>query len=182
MKVDISDPNVVTYEDVSDAFGNREGETFEKARVTMTILGQDKAIDTFLFGIDPNIEESVNQATEAALDRIFEEAKYSDEIRNREKFSSELMNAKEEVMKQYRDSSIDTQLERHRPMKRLVSTLTPIDLAIFAEELVEKTIFEKKYKALEMDESVGGPVDVAIITRASGFTWYKNKLSVANKL
>jgi hypothetical protein len=47
------------------------------------------------------------------------------------------------------------------------------DLAAFAESLV--TVSSMKRKVTVGPETVGGPVDVAVISRHEGFIWVKRK-------
>lgn len=59
------------------------------------------------------------------------------------------------------------------PMMEVVSSLPKEEMAAMAEALVEITSLKRK-----MDsniESVGGPVDVAVISKADGFVWIKRK-------
>lgn len=49
------------------------------------------------------------------------------------------------------------------------------DMAELAESLVSITSLKRKFTARTTDESVGGPVDVAVITKGDGFIWLKRK-------
>ncbi len=61
-----------------------------------------------------------------------------------------------------------------RPFMRAVSALPRQDLGKLAETLVDLTAFMLRMSA-ESQETVGGPVDVAILSKADGFTWVKHK-------
>ena len=54
-----------------------------------------------------------------------------------------------------------------------VSMLEKDDLAEMAESLVKMTCLKRHVTTDE--ESVGGPVDVAVITKGDGFVWIKRK-------
>lgn len=54
-----------------------------------------------------------------------------------------------------------------------VSYLSKEDLADMAESLVRMTYLKRRITSEE--ESVGGPVDVAVITKGDGFVWLKRK-------
>jgi len=59
------------------------------------------------------------------------------------------------------------------PVLNTVASLGKDDLAAMAESLVNITSIDKK---MSMNlESVGGPIDVAIISKGDGFIWYKRK-------
>jgi hypothetical protein len=59
------------------------------------------------------------------------------------------------------------------PMMGAVSTLSKEDLAEMAESLIYLTYLKKRFTFSE--ENVGGPVDVAVITKGDGFIWIKRK-------
>jgi hypothetical protein len=54
-----------------------------------------------------------------------------------------------------------------------INTLSKEDLAEMAESLIYLTYLKRRFTFTE--ESVGGPVDVAIITKGDGFIWIKRK-------
>ena len=56
---------------------------------------------------------------------------------------------------------------------KTVSYLSKEDLADMAESLVRMTCLKRRITSEE--ESVGGPVDVAVITKGDGFVWLKRK-------
>lgn len=61
-------------------------------------------------------------------------------------------------------------------IKKLVNTVSYLskeDLADMAESLVRMTYLKRRITSEE--ESVGGPVDVAVITKGDGFVWLKRK-------
>jgi len=60
------------------------------------------------------------------------------------------------------------------PLMTAVSGLPRYDLATFAEALVNLTALRKRMDVAE-HESVGGPVDVAVISKGDGFVWVKRK-------
>ncbi len=47
------------------------------------------------------------------------------------------------------------------------------DLANLAQELINLTSVKRKFSAEK--ETVGGPIDVAVISRIDGFVWVKRK-------
>lgn len=60
-----------------------------------------------------------------------------------------------------------------QPVIRVVSMLPKDELAAMAESLVNLTSFKQKV-TLE-SETVGGPIDVAVISKGDGFIWIKRK-------
>ncbi|WP_373493304.1 hypothetical protein, partial [Aquiflexum sp.] len=59
------------------------------------------------------------------------------------------------------------------PLMSAVSSLSKEDLAEMAESLIYLTYLKRRITFAE--ESVGGPVDVAIISKGDGFVWIKRK-------
>lgn len=59
------------------------------------------------------------------------------------------------------------------PVLQIVSTLPKDELAAMAENLVNLTKFRRRVTAVQ--ETVGGPIDIALITKGDGFIWIKRK-------
>jgi len=59
------------------------------------------------------------------------------------------------------------------PLMNAVAQISKEDLSEMAESLVYLTYLKRRFTMAE--ESVGGPVDVAIITKGDGFIWLKRK-------
>ncbi|WP_175816741.1 hypothetical protein [Burkholderia diffusa] len=59
------------------------------------------------------------------------------------------------------------------PLNSVISGLPPSEMAELAETLV--MLESLKEKVTQRTQSVGGPVDVAVITRAEGLVWIKRK-------
>jgi hypothetical protein len=60
------------------------------------------------------------------------------------------------------------------PLISAVEVLSCYDLAKMAEALVSLTAFKARM-SVEQQETVGGPIDVAVIAKCEGFTWVKKK-------
>lgn len=63
--------------------------------------------------------------------------------------------------------------ENAAPMQRVIAVLPIDEMASLAETLINLQSLKEKVTA--PSESVGGPVDVAVITRAEGLVWIKRK-------
>ena len=93
-----------------------------------------------------------------------------DKKRINRKFSQKL----KVVSKRFIDKSLDFQFSRHyRPTLRVLSVLPKDELAMMAETLVNLTSFKRRVSTSR--ETVGGPIDVAVISRGDGFVWIKRK-------
>lgn len=60
-----------------------------------------------------------------------------------------------------------------RPIMEVVASLPKDEMAAMAEALVETTSLRRKMDSRL--ETVGGPVDVAVVSKADGFVWIKRK-------
>ncbi|MGU3385842.1 hypothetical protein ACLBYG_15135 [Methylobacterium sp. D53M] len=78
------------------------------------------------------------------------------------------------VVKDHTDSWTKYVFDRHAsPFRSVVGSLPIDDLCNLAETLV--MLESLKEKVTKPSESVGGPIDVAVITKAEGFLWVKRK-------
>ena len=59
------------------------------------------------------------------------------------------------------------------PVLDIVGDLPKDELAAMAESLVNLTSFKRRITAEA--ETVGGPIDVAVISKGDGFVWIKRK-------
>lgn len=132
-------------------------------------FAQTDVIDTFIRGIDPSFERKID---EESLSLIFDIAdklglKYDDESLETIK---PLIDAREQFFANLHEYKKENYID---PIFSIVSLLPIINLAEMAEALINITSLRKH---LSIDsESVGGPTDVAIISKTDGFTWVKRK-------
>lgn len=149
---------------------------FENA-ATIISFAQREMVATFMEGIDPYLHEHI----EGYLYKIFD--KYPEIIvENIEKYNeSEKQQLKEKlkkisnkIFKDYQEHVITYRRKNYvDPIIRVVSMLPKDELAAMAESLVSLTSFKRKV-TMET-ETVGGPIDVAIISKGDGFIWIKRK-------
>jgi hypothetical protein len=78
------------------------------------------------------------------------------------------------VQDRYLSELADFQREKNiEPILKIVAMLPKDELAAMAESLVNLTSFKRRVS--EDAETVGGPIDVAVISRGDGFIWIKRK-------
>lgn len=72
-------------------------------------------------------------------------------------------------------SKVDESIQKVylRGLFRSIASFNVPDMANMAESLISVTNLQRHITSSE--ESVGGPVDVAVITRSEGFVWIKHK-------
>jgi hypothetical protein len=59
------------------------------------------------------------------------------------------------------------------PVMEMVASLPKDELGAMAESLVNLTKFKRRVSKEE--ETVGGPIDVAVVTKGDGFVWIRRK-------
>lgn len=133
-------------------------------------LAQSDMIDTFVHGASYPTMAMVHQTFVKTLDEVEEKIKDQGLVpatTNLDVIKSEAETAfREEVVKYYRD-------EHRRPLSRVIANLPVNELAELAETLVY--IESLKERVTTPEESVSGPIDVAVISKHDGFIWIKRK-------
>ncbi len=80
----------------------------------------------------------------------------------------------ENVVKQHTDAWISSAITNHAlPLKRVIGSLPVDEMAELAETLI--MLESLKEKVTRPTESVGGPIDVCVISKSDGFVWIKRK-------
>lgn len=140
-------------------------------------FAQDDMVASFMEGMNP----SVNRFTRGYLQQLVE--------RLPELLADKSLSGSEEdrstVRKQLRDdvskllTGFFDQLNVHKrkehvdPILSMVRVLPKDELAAMAESLVNLTAFKRRMT--DELETVGGPIDVAVISKGDGFVWVKRK-------
>ena len=139
-------------------------------------FAQHESVAAFLEGVEPQIQNEMQDsvsvlfkgALATMLDRVRED-------------NAELATALDAQM----SSGLDDMLKRlfagwrlmrtnfWRPVVDMVAALPKDELAGVAESLVNLTKFRRRITPVH--ESVGGPIDVAMISKGDGFVWVKRK-------
>ena len=140
-------------------------------------FAQDEMVWTFLQGIDPEISAFAS----SYLDDVFKQyAKALDS--NSLGIDEETMARVQEQIAADSTALLETfksdlaQFQRDnntQPILDMVGVLPKDELAAMAESLVNLTVFKRKIS--KSVETVGGPIDVAIISKGDGFVWVKRK-------
>jgi len=140
-------------------------------------FAQDEMVTLFMEGINPKLKEfEIDQ-----LSKVFKQ--YSNTVidclgltTDEEKSAAKIKldEAAEELVSNYiKNSDQFRKKEYVDPVTSAVSILPKDELALMAEALVSLTSLKRKV-SME-SETVGGPIDVAIISKGDGFIWIKRK-------
>ena len=134
-------------------------------------------VDRFLFGIDERHELTIVNNIRRNLDDLGEtiiRALPGIRRATRERLQNSLRLAIEAVLDDLESKTIqDLKDESAGETDDAVMFMAKSDLANFAEALVNITSVKRR-ASLET-ESVGGPIDAAVISRDDGFIWVKRK-------
>jgi hypothetical protein len=137
-------------------------------------FAQTDVIDTILSGIDPKLDETYLRNFETYF------SKYNETILNLIGDTNPELTAQisgldvKEILNEYNLQNLETKRTNYiYPLMDAVSNLSKEDLAEMAESLIYLTYLKRRITFAE--ESVGGPVDVAIISKGDGFIWIKRK-------
>lgn len=140
-------------------------------------FAQKEMIDRFLDGVDPAFEIYIYSAMRTALSELGQEivAKY---VKGTNKKKSEINFALASVASKYLEGFRKQVSDRKETNFRqkimdMVHYMPKSDLANMAESLINLTSTKRKVSA--ESETVGGPVDVAVISKHEGFVWIKRK-------
>jgi hypothetical protein len=139
-------------------------------------FAQAEMVHAFMEGIDP-VLESVSKQTLMAIFKkyatlISKQLPIGEEERKRieqdlDKTNKQLLDEYISSMEEFRNQNFVS------PIIQVLSSLNKDELAALAESLVSLTSLKRKY-TMEA-ETVGGPIDVAVISKGDGFIWIKRK-------
>jgi len=142
-------------------------------KITANILpfAQRKMIDLIIEGVHPDLK--------SRLPDLMEQCHPPRRKKNRPKDEWEDVSPMSEWETTPTDrfrALVDSEaMEKHSaPIMAAVAALSRQDLAEMAESLVHFSRFRMKFLVNERD-TVGGPIDVAVLSKADGFIWVKRK-------
>jgi len=141
-------------------------------------FAQSDMVATFMEGIDPAYKGVIRSFLDAIFRRYPIDALNSIPSLNKgqkNKLNARLRSAGQAIL-----GSLDQELQRYqsekhvRPVVQAIEVLSKDLLAEVAESLVNLTSFKRRI-SMNSAETVGGPIDVAVISRGDGFIWIKRK-------
>lgn len=146
--------NILKYKDESHEDG--------KEYTGIYPFAQKDMVDTVLNGIDPRLQDfeynEYNYIREGIINIVGDEAQK--EINN-------IFKSGQTEIQNYRKVKITS------PITSMTSNLSLDELAVMAETFVSLTSFKRKFSG-DM-QTVGGPVDVLVISKSDGPIWIKRK-------
>lgn len=136
-------------------------------------MAQTDVMQTYIEGISPQIEDTFRQITEDTMRNFLSNLKKI--VKPNPALSAAIGNINLAPFMDYFQNSVDQfkKVATIRPLMATVSTMEKEDLAELAENLIYLTSLKRRITPNL--ESVGGPVDVAIVSKGDGFIWLKRK-------
>src|SRR5665213_1484626 len=143
-------------------------------------FAQSKSAWAFMAGIDPDLHSGILGFVQGLLSKVDVELGeigksfpgitplQFDKIR-------ELLRVKhDEIQKGFNAEVNRWRNDKHiTPLMNVVASLPKDEMGALAESLVSLTSYKRRYSP--DSETVGGPIDVAVISKGDGFVWIKRK-------
>jgi hypothetical protein len=172
-------PSVITHEIEAFFEGklkyrcvkNKSQKIQNGSHCTIIAFAQEDMVHTFMRGINPAVSDMfVNYMSQLfnRLPELLDNNLIPTEIKN--DFSEKSQQLLEDFFNKFKEH---IQQEHIAPVINMVEVLPKDELAAMAEALVHLTAFKRKM-TVGM-ETVGGPIDVAVISKGDGFVWVKRK-------
>ena len=136
-------------------------------------FAQKEMVDRFMYGLDGEFLDLCNTFFSGSLDSL--KGQLGGLLNGVDPVAQAAVNpAINEILAEFKSRVVPEHLDRLRSeFSDMVRSMPKQELAALAESLVHITSLKRKFSAGA--ESVGGPIDVAMITRAEGFVWVKRK-------
>ena len=145
----------------------------EKNSGIIVPLAQDDVMRSYLEGIHNSFELPVKQKVKSEINKAIDQLDIDicNEVQKKE-LKKKLLPILE--------NSISTELHNQSaqylsPILASVGTLPIEELALLAESMINITSLKRRVALDNNIGTVGGPIDVAIITKADGLIWIKRK-------
>lgn len=138
----------------------------KKTKAAVVPFAQKEMVERFMYGLDSSLERDIASFVKSVVNEVVEVAgKSVDE-------------AIEAVIKEKVSARFDTLLGKLKDGSRqdlldVVYFMSKKELADIAHALVELTSQKRRFSTDE--QTVGGPIDVAILTKNEGFIWIQRK-------
>ena len=148
-------------------------EISESTTASIAPLAQTDVMQTFLFGINDQfindlaqeIPKQINGCLDSIDDTCFSQDKKED-------VRTQLTNVTGRIIQHMTETAGNNYM---RPIIQSVSSLPIEELALLAESMINITSLRRKVAIDRNIGTVGGPIDVSIISKGDGFIWLKRK-------
>ena len=166
----------LAYEHVVYDVKDRVTIDFENS-ATIIPFAQSEMVYTFMSGIDPDYEENIESFISEVINEyptLIIENLVNLDLNEKKKLEKKYKKIGKKKFEEIVDKLDSIKTEKYiDPIMKVVGMLPKDELAAMAESLVNLTSFKRKVSM--QDETVGGPIDVAVISKGEGFIWIKRK-------
>lgn len=176
-------PSYVSYEIDGVINGKLKYRVADEGSVTKFTTGvipfaQADVIVSFISGIDPNLEKMIERywknSLENSIQTIINFIENESDENTKNNIAKSLKEFNKVMLEKFKNNMLKYKKEQLiNPLLEAVSALPKDELAFMAETLVSITSFKRKFSM--SSETVGGPVDIAVISKGDGFIWVKRK-------
>lgn len=153
----------------------------ENCTASITPFAQSDVMFTLMKGIAPNFYEKVTDLNVRSLseERKKIAALLKDESVDENVIKKVMDIDTTDIEKKHSESMDEYMQEEYIDgIVNAVESFNVEDMANMAENLVSITSLQRHFSS--SDETVGGPIDVAVITRSEGFVWVRHKDFIKN--
>ena len=147
-------------------------EKYDSAKMSSQILplAQKDVIMTFCKGYSTEIVKEIPQEFAKKVDEKIDNLQGKYTKRQKEELRKEIKKINiGQIMEQKSQSDFVA------PLLNSVRNLPLSEMAFLAESLVNITSLKRTYALDGKQQTVGGPIDVAVMSKGDGFTWIKRK-------
>lgn len=152
----------------------------DNGTASISAFGQKEMINSFIYGIEPNMEDAMFGILDKVLKNYHDQMQYllnisltKEQVTALEKMGNTIYESIEDAVEEYKENNY------MQPLLEIVRSLPVRELAEMTETLINLTSFKRR--VTRVTESVGPPIDVAVITKGEGFVWVKRKQVVEQK-
>lgn len=151
---------------------------------TIIAFAQEDMVASFMSGMNPSILQLIDVYLKQIFDRFPEIL--TDEMLAGSAIKAEKIRALLQQNGNYLRNDFIKSLRKHSndqhitPVLNMATVLPKDELAAMAESLVNLTAFKRKMT--NSLETVGGPIDVIVISKGDGLVWVKRKLYFPKEL
>lgn len=143
-------------------------------KATVAPFAQGDVMLTMMKGLAPDMYTFITDEVRKSMKEVVQQAAQRLGIRNKNKVDEVVEPIIDEIQKDFEDKIDDIIVEQYTSgIVETVESFNVEDMVNMAESLISITNLQRHITSSE--ESVGGPIDVAIITKSRGFQWAKHK-------
>lgn len=147
------------------------------ARAKVLAFAQREMAERFLFGLDARLKSNLAKFAQSTVSSIGQAALAHLDFENdedRAAFEAALARAESAFVREFENSGMESiRSDSQRAVEEMVEFMPKQDLAEFAEALVNLSSLQRRVNS--GIETVGGPIDVAVISKSEGLVWVKRK-------